>query len=150
MKLQPNTSNTIMTMAPKKSTEIRKLNALKVREALGFPDTQSDPENVLAISQENLASAKMQVTLHELAVENFQATCARLLKDLDAANSKIADLNLALKAEHEHSERLYRSLRVEHHTWQHADKRKQVLSGTIAKLRKTTEHRDSAAKAKRA
>jgi len=69
----------------------------------------------------------------------LQENCAGLLRDLDAATSKIADLNLALQAEHECSERLYKSLRVERRARQRADKRKQVLSENIAELRETTE-----------
>jgi hypothetical protein len=46
---------------------------------------------------------------------------------------------LALQAEHEHSESWYKSLRVECRARQRADKRKQVLSETIAELRETTE-----------
>jgi hypothetical protein len=126
-------------MPPKQSNEVRKTNILKAREVLVSSATQSDLANALAISQENLASAKTQVTSLELAVENLQASCAIHLRDLDAANSKIADLNLALQAEHERSENLYKSLRVECRARQRADKRKQVLSRTIAELREITE-----------
>ena len=79
------------------------------------------------------------MTSLEVAVENLQENCDRLLRDLDAANSKISELNLALQAEHERSESLYKSLRVERRARQRADKRKQVLSETIAELRETTE-----------
>ena len=61
------------------------------------------------------------------------------MRDLDAAISKISELDLVLLAEHEHSENLYKSLRVERRAQQGADKRKQVLTQTIAELRETTE-----------
>ena len=81
--------DTVVTMAPPKRTaEMRKSNLAKAREMLQPPATQyddSDLASILLISQENLANAKTQVTSLELAVENLQATCARLLKDLDAA-----------------------------------------------------------------
>ena len=105
-------------MPPKQKSEARKAN--------------------LEISQ-YLVSARAQVTSLEVAVENLEAKCARLLRDLDDANSKIADLNLELQAERERSESLYKSLRVECHARQRADKRKQVLSKTIDNLRETTE-----------
>ena len=79
------------------------------------------------------------MTSLELAVENLQATCASLLKDLDAANSKITDLNVALQAECDHFKDVYQHLRTEHRAQQCSDKRKEVLAGTIAVLRETTE-----------
>lgn len=90
------------------------------------------------MSQGNLASVKAQVTSLEVAIKMLQENVARLERDLDAANSIIADLNLALQAKHEHSEGLYKHLRVEHHAYQHGDKQKQGLSETIA-LKEVTE-----------
>ena len=142
-------------MAPKLSTEARianlaKAKLAKVREVSSAqvtqPATGSDL-TALAICQDNLASAKAQVTSLEVTVEELQADRARLSRELDAANSKIVDLNFALQAEHERSESLYKSLRTERRARQHGDKRKQVLSETIAELRET---RDSAAETKRA
>ena len=62
------------------------------------------------------------MTSLELAVEILQATYESLLKDLDAANSKITDLNVALQAECDHSKDVYQHLRTEHHAWQRSDK----------------------------
>jgi uncharacterized protein (UPF0333 family) len=129
----------IATMPPKQTSEIRKANLLKAREILESPAAPSELANDLAISQKNLSSANTQVTSLEHAVENLEATCAKLSRDLDAAKIKIADLNLALQAEHERSENLYTRLRVERRAQQRSDKRKQVLSGTIAELREATE-----------
>ena len=53
------------------------------------------------------------MTSLEVAVEKLQKNCDRLLRDLDAANSKFSELNLALQVEHECLESLYKSLRVE-------------------------------------
>ena len=100
-------------MPPKWITDARKANLAKARETLDHPATQSDLASALAVSQENLANAKAQVTSLELALENLQATCASLLKDLDAANSKIADLNEVLQAEHDQSKNMYQHLRTE-------------------------------------
>jgi len=47
---------------------------------------------------------------------------AGLLKELDAANSKIADLKLELKAEHDQFKSTYQSLRTECSAQQHSDK----------------------------
>ena len=128
-----------LPMAPKLTSEARKANLMRANLAKTSLATPSDLSDALAISQDNLASAKAQVTSLEVAVEKLQENCAGLLRDLDAATSKIADLNLALQAEHECSERLYKSLRVERRARQRADKRKQVLSENIAELRETTE-----------
>ena len=113
-------------MPPKQTSEARKANLLKAREILESPaaPSESDLAIDLAISQKNLASAKTQVTSLEHAVENLEATCAQLSRDLDVAKLKITDLNLALQAERERSENLYTRLRVEHCAWQHSDKRK--------------------------
>lgn len=126
-------------MPPKRASEARKGNLAKARETLEPPPSQLDLANALAISQENLANSKTQVASLELALEELQATSARLLKDLDAANSKIDDLNLALQAEREHSKDTYQSLRTERRARQRSDKRKQVLAGTIAELKETTD-----------
>ena len=126
-------------MPPKQTAEARKANLAKARETSASLATQSDVTSALATSQGNLASARAQVTSLEVAVENLEANCAKLLRDLNAANSKIADLNLELQAEHERSESLYKHLRTERRARQRADKRKQVLSETIAELRETTE-----------
>ena len=79
------------------------------------------------------------MTSLELAVENLQATCASLLKDLNAVNSKITDLNVVLQAECDYSKHVYQCLRTECHAQQCSDKWKEVLAGTIAVLRETTE-----------
>ena len=129
----------ILTMPPKQTTDVQKANIAKARETMEHPETQSDLASALAVSQQNLANAKTQVTSLELAVENLQATCASPLKDLDAANSKITDLNVALQAEHDHSKDVYQHLRTECCAWQHSDKQKEVLARTIAVLRETTE-----------
>lgn len=100
----------------------------KARDTSPAIHSASDLSHALAESQSNLASAKVQVTSLEVAVEDLKANCARLSKGLDAANSEISDLNVALQAEHSRSESLYKSLRVECHARQHADKRKQALS----------------------
>ena len=126
-------------MAPKLSSETRKANLAKARETSMAASAQCDQANALAISEKNLASARAQVTSLEVAVENLQENCDRLLRDLDAANSKFSELNLALQVEHVCLESLYKSLRVERRARQRADKRKQVLSETIAELRETTE-----------
>ena len=138
LELQPYITDSIVPMAPKLTSEARKGNLAKARDA-SPASTHPDLSKALAESQDNLASARAQVTSLEVAVENLKANCARLSKDLDAANSEISDLNLALQAEREHSESLYKSLRVEHRARQRADKRKQALSETIAVLRETTE-----------
>ena len=138
LELQPYITDSIVPMAPKLTSEARKGNLAKARDA-SPASTHPDLSKALAESQDNLASARAQVTSLEVAVENLKANCARLSKDLDAANSEISDLNLALQAEREHSESLYKSLRVECCACQHADKQKQALSETIAVLRETTE-----------
>ena len=138
LELQPYITDSIVPMAPKLTSEARKGNLAKARDA-SPASTHPDLSKALAESQDNLASARAQVTSLEVAVENLKANCARLSKDIDAANSEISDLNLALQAEREHSESLYKSLRVECRARQHADKQKQVLSETIAVLRETTE-----------
>jgi len=142
LELQPHTLShldTVVIMSPKRSTEVRKGNLAKARESLEPPATQSDLASALAISQENLADARTQMTSLELEVEKLQATSAKLLEDLDAANSKIADLNLALQAERERSKDMYQSLRTERRARQRGDKRKQVLALTVSELRETTD-----------
>ena len=136
-------------MPPKPTVEVRKANLAKANlakadlaKARESPDT--DLANALALSWEDLACAKLQVTSLELVVENLEAIGAQLLRDLDAANSKIDDLNLALQAEHERSESWYKSLRAERRARQRGDKQKQALSGT------EKNHRDSAAETQRA
>ena len=109
-------------MPPKRTTDVWKANIAKARETLEHPETQFDLASALAVSQQSLANAKTQVTFLELAVENLQATCASLLKDLDAANSKITDSNVALQAERDHSKDVYQHLRTERHAWQRSDK----------------------------
>jgi chromosome segregation ATPase len=137
--LQSHITDTSVSMPPKLSGEVRKANLAKAREISTATSAQSDQANVLAVSEKNLASARAQVTSLEVAVENLKDNCARLSRDLDAANSKISELNLALQAEHERSESRYKKLRVERRARQRADKRKKVLSKTIAGLRETTE-----------
>jgi len=142
LELQPHTLShldTAVIMPPKRNTEVRKGNLAKARESLEPPATQSELASALAISQENLADARTQMTSLELEVEKLQATSAKLLEDLDAANSKIADLNLALQAERERSKDMYQSLRTERRARQRGDKRKQVLALTVSELRETTD-----------
>ena len=114
-------------MPPKQTTDVWKANIAKARETLEHPETQFDLASALAVSQQSLANAKTQVTFLELAVENLQATCASLLKDLDAANSKITDLNVALQAEHDHSKDVYQHLRTEHCAQQRLTNKKRFL-----------------------
>jgi uncharacterized protein (UPF0333 family) len=125
----------IVAMPPKRNAEAWKAN-LEKRNLGKARETSLVAQSDLL---DDLASAKARVTSLEVAVEDLEANCARLSRDLNAANSKIADLKLALQAERERSEKFYKDLRVERRARQRGDKRKQVLSETIMTLKETTE-----------
>ena len=134
-----NYCDTIVTMPPKKVSDSQKAVLAKARESRDSSVAQYNIASTLSVSQEDLSDLKTQITLLELALKKSEETCARLLKELDAANSKIAELKLELQAEHDHFKSTYQSLRTEHHAQQHSDKQKQVLAETISQLKETTE-----------
>ena len=63
-------SHFILTMPPKRTTDVWKANIAKARETLEHPETQSDLASALAVSQQNLANAKTQDT------GDFSGTCS--------------------------------------------------------------------------
>ena len=137
--LTVNYCDTIVTMPPKKISDSQKAVLAKARESWDSSVAQSTMTSTLAMSQGDLLNAKTRITLLELALKKSEETCAGLLKELDAANSEIADLKLELQAKHERFKSTYQSLRTERCARQRGDKRKQVLAETIAQLKGTTE-----------